>query len=526
MNIHAHKKKLAAVLVLGTAAAIGVSLLIPGKPDEEVVREREYTVTRDTITVGVESSGQISAVPYAHSLEAGTQIEELLVKVGSEVKKGDPLASLSTEDLNEQLQAAQDEVSDAEAALLQATSARDVRVAQNNKDKQDGLDGVKQNYDSQIEQLTSEKKRLETAVSQQESTLAQLRQQSADAAAQAGELEQKIQALQETINQNVLEIGRLNEELLKMAGSSASQDESSAAGDETAIRLKITELQNQNTAMQQEIDGYKADPVFVEWERLKTEQQACETSLATDREALALKQGELERTQKQYQQALDNQDSDNAFSDYQTGEDLKTLEENIAQAHRAVQTAQDTVARLQALIQNPVLYSQLDGVVTALNYKAGDTILEGKPLCVVGQLGQITITVPVSAADIGSVSVGQRVNLYVDAYAEQKFTGTVSERLLVANDNGEYPVTISLDPGEQTLLPGMKAYATIILKEKVDVLTLSNKAITLENGRQYVLVRDENGELEKREIVTGFSDGRVSEILDGLAENETVVVQE
>ena len=66
----------------------------------------------------------------------------------------------------------------------------------------------------------------------------------------------------------------------------------------------------------------------------------------------------------------------------------------------------------------------------------------------------------------------------------------------------------------------------IILKEKVDVLTLSNKAITLENGRQYVLVRDENGELEKREIVTGFSDGRVSEILDGLAENETVVVQE
>ena len=278
--------------------------------------------------------------------------------------------------------------------------------------------------------------------------------------------------------------------------------------------------------MQQEIDGYKADPVFVEWERLKTEQQACETSLATDREALALKQGELERTQKQYQQALDNQDSDNAFSDYQTGEDLKTLEENIAQANRAVQTAQDTVARLQALIQNPVLYSQLDGVVTALNYKAGDTILEGKPLCVVGQLGQITITVPVSAADIGSVSVGQRVNLYVDAYAEQKFTGTVSERLLVANDNGEYPVTISLDPGEQTLLPGMKAYATIILKEKVDVLTLSNKAITLENGRQYVLVRDENGELEKREIVTGFSDGRVSEILDGLAENETVVVQE
>ena len=47
----------------------------------------------------------------------------------------------------------------------------------------------------------------------------------------------------------------------------------------------------------------------------------------------------------------------------------------------------------------------------------------------------------------------------------------VKERLWVANDNGEYPVTISIEPGGQLLLPGMKAYATIILKEKTDVLT-------------------------------------------------------
>lgn len=39
--------------------------------------------------------------PNAHSFEAGTVVEELLVKVGSEVKKGDPLASISTENLKE-----------------------------------------------------------------------------------------------------------------------------------------------------------------------------------------------------------------------------------------------------------------------------------------------------------------------------------------------------------------------------------------------------------------------------------------
>lgn len=72
----------------------------------------------------------------------------------------------------------------------------------------------------------------------------------------------------------------------------------------------------------------------------------------------------------------------------------------------------------------------------------------------------------------------------------------------------------------------MKAYATIILKEKRDVLTLSNKAIGLENGRQFVMVRDENGKLASKPIVTGFSDGRISEVLDGLKEHDVVVVQE
>lgn len=234
----------------------------------------------------------------------------------------------------------------------------------------------------------------------------------------------------------------------------------------------------------------------------------------------------MERAEKLFQQALENQNGDNAFLDYKTSEELKAINENIAKASRNVQAAQEKVSRLQALSQNPTIYAQLDGIVTTLNYKVGDTVADGKPLCIVGELDEITMTVPVSAADIGSVSVGQKVNIYVDAYAEQKFTGTVKERLLVANDNGEYPVTITIDPGEQMLLPGMKAYATIILKEKTDVLTLSNKAITLENGQQYVLVRDENGELIRKQIVTGFSDGRISEILDGLSENEIVIVQE
>lgn len=437
---------------------------------------------------------------------------------------------------------------------------------------------MQQEYANQIELLTSEKTRIESSIAQQEAMLAQLQQQIADGSAQVGDLEEKALRLKRKINQNILEIGRLNEELLKVDDGSdernylngrilqtqyelqqlqtkleqAETDEdrevvqtqiaekeeqllrlqkdlanvSSGSSEINSIRLKITKLQNENTEMQQEIDAYMADPAFAELERLKGERKTCEDLLKSNYEALSLKLEEMERAEKLFQQALEDQNDDNAFLDYKTSEELKSINENIAKASRNVQTAQEKVTRLQALSQNPTIYAQLDGIVTVLNYKIGDTVVDGKPLCIVGELDEITMTVPVSASDIGSVSVGQKVNLYVDAYAEEKFTGTVKERLLVANDNGEYPVTISVDPGEQVLLPGMKAYATIILKEKTDVLTLSNKAITLENGQQYVLVRDENGELVRKPIVTGFSDGRVSEILDGLSENQVVIVQE
>lgn len=578
VNIRKHKKKLVVLLVLSAAAAISISLLMPEKPAEETVREREYTAVRDTITVGVESSGFVDTGPNVHTFEAGTVVQNLLVKVGSEVKKGDPLASISTENLKELIGTAQNELSDARAALLQASSAKDVLIAQNNKEKQDGLDGVQQEYANQIELLTGEKTRTEASITEQEAMLTQLQQQITEDSAQVGDLEERTERLKTKMNENILEIGRLNEELLKVDDGSDERNDlnghilqtqyelqklqtelergqtdeerdiiqtqiaekeaqllklqkdlanvSSGSSEMNSIRLKITKLQNANTAMQQEIDAYMADPAFAQLERLKEERQTCEDSIESNYEALSLKLEEIERVEKQFQQELENQNDDNAFADYKASEELKSINANIAKASRNVQTAQEKVTRLQALSQNPTIYAQLDGIVTTLNYKVGDTVVDGKPLCIVGELDEITMTVPVSASDIGSVSVGQKVNIYVDAYAEQKFTGTVKERLLVANDNGEYPVTISIAPSEQMLLHGMKAYAIIILKEKADVLTLSNKAITLENGQQYVLVRDENGELVRKQIVTGFSDGRVSEILDGLLENEVVIVQE
>ena len=134
--------------------------------------------------------------------------------------------------------------------------------------------------------------------------------------------------------------------------------------------------------------------------------------------------------------------------------------------------------------------------------------------------------IPVDAFDISGVELGQKVKIFVEAFAEKEFTGYVSQRLLVANDNGEFEVVITIDPTDTMILPGMKAYATIVVKDKPDILTLSNKAIFMEDGKQYVNLKSDDGTFTKGEIKTGFSDGRLSEILSGISENDVVVVEE
>ena len=638
-----NKKIVIGVIALGSIIASSVSLFSTPQAEQNSVREREYIAKKDNITVGVETSGQINTLPNLHTVAEDTVIDNVFIKLGSEVKKGDKLASISQDNLEALIKSAKDELSDAKAALLQASSDKDVLVKQNGKSKQDGLTNIHQEYDMKLEQLGSDKTRLEQAVENYENKINNLEEEILNLSSKVKTDENKIENFKSKINENNIKIGELNEKLLEVDDGSSerkslnakiadiqfeiqesnnllsekaaleNQNQSTIKGIEAqilelqneikelerqlnevqneedkmaisyriemlrseivdrnaeirrlsygdeivqlknkisnqeaklkdaqkelnalsdgseeskAIRLQITKLQNENTTWQQEIDKLLENVSVAELEKLKTEKASAETTLEKTYTDFSLKLEEIQRTETQYTQALESQGKDNSFGDYKVSEELKAINEKISKANRNVGYAQEKLNKLSELKKNPTLYAQMDGVVTAINYNPGDTVMKDKPVCVIGKLSEITLTVPVSAGDIGNVEIGQKVNIYVDAFAEQKFTGKVTERLLVANDNGDYPVSITMDPTDQMILPGMKAFGTIILKEKQDILVISNKAILLENGEQYVNTKNENGELVKTKIITGFSDGRVSEVISGLSENDVAVVQE
>ena len=120
------------------------------------------------------------------------------------------------------------------------------------------------------------------------------------------------------------------------------------------------------------------------------------------------------------------------------------------------------------------------------------------------------------------------MDLTLDAYGDRKFKGKVLSRSLVPVKDSSpvsYLVNVSITPEDAELLAGMTTNVQFIIKQEKDVLQLSNKAISVENGKQYVQMQNEDGTLRKVEIETGFSDGKVSEITRGLSEGDVAVVE-
>lgn len=189
------------------------------------------------------------------------------------------------------------------------------------------------------------------------------------------------------------------------------------------------------------------------------------------------------------------------------------------------------VTKGQALLKNTVgtvIEAESDGVIKKIHAEKDKEIAYKKPIITVGNYDKKSVKLDVSQEDINSVTIGQKIILNFLAERETELEAEVTEINSLpkeASDTIQYVVTATLAPTDVKLLEGMTGTAKFIRKSVEDVLVLSNKAIELKDGKQYVLVRDQANKIKKVTIKTGFSDGRVSEVVEGLKDGDMVVVK-
>jgi multidrug efflux pump subunit AcrA (membrane-fusion protein) len=223
-------------------------------------------------------------------------------------------------------------------------------------------------------------------------------------------------------------------------------------------------------------------------------------------------------------------------------EELKTQTRALEQARQQIRIAEAQVENdqvdldlaRQRLTDTRVL-SPMDGTVTASSVQIGQIISSGisnvgggTTALVVSDLSRIFALAAVDESDIGQVLAGQPAEVTVDAYPGKRFNGAVvriSPRGVNVSNVVTFEVKVEVtSPDKGLLRPEMTANVEVLVAERPDALLAPSDAIVRKGGRATVSVQKADGPTEEREVRTGISDGRRTEILSGLSAGEKVLV--
>lgn len=164
--------------------------------------------------------------------------------------------------------------------------------------------------------------------------------------------------------------------------------------------------------------------------------------------------------------------------------DLEQAEYNMKAAKFAFDRSKNEVAQAKLNLSYATIKSPIDGVILQRSVDVGQTVaasMSTPTLFIIAKdLVQMKVMASIDEADIGQVKSGQKVTFTVDAFQNDKFSGTVQEVRLNPTTTSNvvtYTVVISADNPDQKLLPGMTATCTIITQEVPDAVSIPVKAL-------------------------------------------------
>ncbi|NLI91770.1 MAG: efflux RND transporter periplasmic adaptor subunit [Peptococcaceae bacterium] len=212
--------------------------------------------------------------------------------------------------------------------------------------------------------------------------------------------------------------------------------------------------------------------------------------------------------------------------------DIDSKKLDLDKSNAKIQEAQSNLRKAEDSLSDTVLKSPINGTIVQINGKVGELVSSsnndsGKPFAIVSE-DQVKVVAKVLEQDIGEVSIGQKVEVVTEAFPNEKFGGKVTKiaYLPTTDSNGivAYLVEVQLDQPKENLRNGMTCTVSFILKEVKDVILIPNKAVSIVDGKQVVQMLSEKGDVAKREVKAGFTDGSNVEIKEGLQAGDIVLL--
>jgi len=456
----------------------------------DAAAQRTARLETGTLIATVNATGNIE--PEAEirlSFQQAGTVAEVFFERGQAVRKGDVIAKLDTVDLELALAQAQASLEQAKNALLQAQTALENAKAQEII--------ATANYSRTVAGVRkSEIDAARAALAAAEANLAKLK---------AGPEPEDIAAAEAAL--------RNAEAALRRAQSNydaAFARNPAAIGAHPAALELEQATNNYNSAKAQYDRATKgADDAQIK----AAEQQVVNAKANLDKLLNPARRFDIEQAEAQLQQARLQ---------------VRNAEVQIANAENQVRLAEIQVRQAQRRLDQAVLKSPIDGVIAAVNIKAGELVGAGaQPAVVVADLSRYHINITVDEIDIAKVKIGQEVNITLDSLPGVEVKGKVSRispTSRLVNGVVSYDVRVDIEPTEAELRSGMTANASIVLERRSGVLLAPNWAIRRDrNTGKSFLTLQVGDQLTEVEVQTGLRNDTFSEILSGAKAGDVVV---
>ena len=261
-----------------------------------------------------------------------------------------------------------------------------------------------------------------------------------------------------------------------------------------------------------------------------------EIAIERQRTALANQRVQWERMAELSARELIDEDSfDTATNNLRLAEiDLESGQEQLRQAEAQLAQTEDDLRKTK-------VYAPIDGTVTSLDIEVGETAISsstnvpGSSLMTIADTSSILTEVNVDEADIASIRIGQRVEIFAIAFPDDPVEGViesiaVSAKVAEGEQGRSFAVKIRItDTRGIELRPGMSCRAEIFTDLRDDVLAAPIQAIIIEDDlnedeTSYYAFRQDGDQVRRVDVEIGISDDTWQEITSGLVAGDNIVI--
>jgi multidrug efflux pump subunit AcrA (membrane-fusion protein) len=180
--------------------------------------------------------------------------------------------------------------------------------------------------------------------------------------------------------------------------------------------------------------------------------------------------------------------------------------------------------RLLRLSNGEILKASFDGEINEISVEEGDDVSANDSLIQIVDFQNLQVSIRVDEYSVAKVSVGQACKVTVTAL-DQTFDSEITHinRIPSGGSSTSYYTVTAGFSGYEEVLPGMQVTVVIPEEEAANAVILNSDALSFgPMNNAYVLVKNENGEMEQVFVETGVDNDNYVEIKSGVAAGDTV----